>query len=70
MLQSTHHPAVIPPVEEMEDYEVVPDMLELDIIADTVTEVAAKLSRSLMQLHCNSGFLGMVSKDIAWGRLS
>ena len=44
VLQSKHPPAVIPPVEELEDYEVVPDMLELDITADTVTEVAAKLS--------------------------
>lgn len=31
-------------MEELDDYEVVPDMLELDITADTVTEVVAKLS--------------------------
>ena len=31
-------------MRELEDYEVVPDMLEVDITADTVTEVAAKLS--------------------------
>ena len=44
VFQSEHPPAVIPPVEELENYEVVLDMMELDITADAVTEVVAKLS--------------------------
>ena len=44
VLQSKHPAAVEPPVEELEDYDVCPDMLELDITSDTVLEAAAKLS--------------------------
>ena len=35
--------AVEPPVEELENYDVFQDMLELDIASDTVLEVAVKL---------------------------
>ena len=44
VLDSKHPKAVIPPVEELEEYDEVPAMMELDITSDTVTQVAAKLS--------------------------
>ena len=44
VLQSKHPAAVEPPVEELKDYALCPDMLELDITSDTVLEVAANLS--------------------------
>ena len=44
VLQFKHHVAVETPVEDLEDYKVCPDILELDITSDTVLEVSAKLS--------------------------
>ena len=44
VLASKHPPAVSPPIEELEPYEVVPVMPSLDITVDVVEKIAKKMS--------------------------
>jgi hypothetical protein len=44
VLKSKHPDAVIPDPSEMEDYEILPDFVDLDVTEDTVEQVARWLS--------------------------
>ena len=44
VLESKHPQAVSPPIEELEPYEVVPELPTLDITGDVVEVVAKKMS--------------------------
>ena len=44
VLHSKHPEAVAPDATVLEDYDILPEMMELDVTSETVTEVAAALS--------------------------